>query len=276
MERLKTEDLVVIGIIAYGILTSKVLTTRAEVSELSPQEQQKVKQSLEWQKPVTEPPKTEVLTPTRIALVKKDDGTYVCVYLYDTTSTLGVVVKTYPVSDTDMNKCLDDAYYQYVYDVYGVSRELVGTFSLIKTDNLYVCAKEPTTVVGTKIAVGLTEEECMKRATELSGVKPQQPTVTTTPSTTTAVQTVSQPISTTQPARVQIPQNYYQVLQQASQNEACFDQCRAMNSQNMGYCTQQCCTPTSWGGYACEVDCYENCRSWVIKYHLECISRCAT
>jgi len=29
MDRLKTEDLVVIGIIAYGILASKVLTTRA-------------------------------------------------------------------------------------------------------------------------------------------------------------------------------------------------------------------------------------------------------
>jgi len=274
MERLKTEDLVVIGILAYGILTSKVLTTRAEVSELSTQEQQQVKQSLEWQKPVTEP-KTEVLTPTRIALVRKTDGTYVCVYLYDTTSTLGTVVKTYGVSDSDMDKCLDDAYYQYIYDTYGVSRELVGTYSLIKTDNLYVCAKEPTTVTGTKVSVGLTEEECMRRATELSGVKPQEPTVTATPSTLTAVQTLSQPLSTTQPAQVQIPSNYYQVLQQASQNEACFDQCRAMNSQNMGYCTQQCCTPTSWG-YACDTDCYNNCMSWVQYYHIQCIQRCTT
>ena len=275
MSKLKTEDLIVIGVLAYGILASKVLTTRAEVSELSLQEQQEVKQSLEWQKPVTEKHVTEVLTPTRIALVKKPDNTYVCVYLYDTT-TLGTVVKTYPASDSDMDKCLDDAYYQYIQDVYGVSRELVGTYSLIKTDNLYVCAKEPTGIIGTKVAVGLTEEECMRRATELSGVKPQEPVVTTTPSTQTLVQTVSQPISTTQPAQVQIPENYYQVLQQASQNEACFDQCRAMNSQNMSYCTQQCCTPTEWGGYACDTDCWENCRSWVIKYHLECISRCAT
>jgi len=276
VERLKTEDLVVIGVIAYGILTSKVLTTRAEVSKLSPQEQEQVKQSLEWQKPVTEKPVTEVLTPTRIGLIRKPDGTYECVYLYDTTSTLGTVVKTYPVSVSDMDKCLDDAYYQYIQDIYGVPRELVGTYSLIKTDNLYVCAKEPTNIVGTKVAVGLTEDVCMKMATELSGVKPQEPTVTTTPSTQTAVQTISQPLSTTQPAQVQIPSNYYQVLQQASQNEACFDQCRAMNSQNINSCTQQCCTPTSWGGYACDSDCWSNCQSWVQYYHMECIERCTT
>jgi hypothetical protein len=171
-------------------------------------------------------------------------------------------------------KCVDDAYYMYIQDVYGVPRELVGTYSLIKTNGIYVCAKEPTTVVGEKVVMGLTEDECLRRATELSGVSPQ-PQVTPTPSTVTTVSTATQPISTTQPTQVQIPSNYYELLERAIRNEACFEQCREMNARNMGYCYSQCCTQVAERTYSCEYECYENCRSWVIKYHLECVERCA-
>jgi len=268
---IRKEDLPVIALLVYGLVTHMIRIPKVEAHAEIPQE---VKEAFEWQKPITEIPKTEILQPTHVALIKTPEGNYICASLYDSTTTLGVVIKEYPLGEESMAECVDDAYYQYIQDVYGVPRELVGTYSLIKTNNMYVCAKEPTTVVGEKIAMGLTEDECLRRATELSGVSPQ-PQVTPTPSTATTVSTATQPISTTQPAQVEVPQSYYEELQRASQNEACFEQCREMNARNMSYCYSQCCTPTEWGGYACDSDCWNNCYSWVVKYHLECVARCS-
>jgi len=261
---LKKEELIALGLIGLALVMPKA-TVHAE----APPE---TKEAFEWQKPVTEPKEEIILRPTRVALIRQKDGTYVCAWLYDST-TLGEIVRDYPADESSYQKCLDDAYELQLRETYGITKELVGTYSLIKTDNLYLCAKEPTSVVGARVATGLTEDECMRKATEMSGVSPQ-PTVTTEPSTATTVSTISQPVSTTQPAQVSIPENYYEQLQRASQNEACFDQCRSQNATNISYCQSQCCTPTEWGGYSCDTDCWNNCYSWVIKYHLECVARC--
>jgi hypothetical protein len=147
---------------------------------------------------------------------------------------------------------------------------LLPQFMLVRVDSLYVCVLEGSSVVGTVVARGLSYDDCVRIASELNQVRPAPTTTSTTPSTTP-----SQPISTETRAEYEVPPNYYEQLEKASQNEACFDQCRAENQRNMAYCYSQCCEPTAWGGYACDPDCYENCRSWVIKYHLECIQRCA-
>ncbi|MEM2347945.1 MAG: hypothetical protein QW267_06655 [Sulfolobales archaeon] len=243
--------------------------------------------------PAPQPPEV-----TKVVLVREDTNTISCYFVTDTSGKN--VIKEYPPTTDGWNQCVRDmsAMYQEIAQqyiqqpppapapTYPPYQEAIPkpptppppNWCLVRYDDQLSCYQGTAGfLVGTVIACFETAEGCYNALThELSK---QGVTQTLTPALATSVTPAVKPEAQLTPETPVTTsgvtyQQYVETLTKASQNEACFDECRKLSRQCMEACQQLCCTPTSWGGFACESDCWERCRQECINKYYECISRC--